>query len=411
MLSGMASQATIADDADPSKGSKEDVVAGITLVISHEDDVLGIDDCDDISEGGSSKYSTKTRSEDGDARSTMESGEAIFGDGRKTQMAISFSRCLFFFVLIAAAAVLATIAYLVLTDGETDDFESQFQSLAGEFTHLSNNKVGMVFGTLQGLSVSATSLAVHQHLEDPAYPLGFVTIPDAQSQLGAARNVTGALVIAYMPNVESIDYDLWIQYSEEHSAWLSEAHSVTEDESSSLPNVSSYIWEYEDPSDKPQGRRSLESCSARRRLSRQLGKEDQKKVAVDPQEGPFSPVWTMDPAPALNNTEIINYNLRDRPVFQRSIEMVSYTRNPVFLDVCDQSAWFGIATNKDILQTVVAFPVFGSFDSQSKVVGMFTAIVPWAKFFQDNLVQGNIVMVMSPTCDETFTFEMKGTNS
>jgi hypothetical protein len=74
----------------------------------------------------------------------------------------------------------------------------------------------------------------------------------------------------------------------------------------------------------------------------------------------YAPVWQMVPVPIINvthpNAEIINYNLVDRPVFLKAVDYMATTRLPTFLDVCDQSAWFLIDDNKDILQTVVAFP-------------------------------------------------------
>lgn len=385
----------------PRQGGEQDVAAAISLAMRSRNNIDEIED-DNSDHGSSSMSSAKT----GDKDDTQG-----FDEGKKASTAISFSRCLFFFTLIAAAAGLAVTVYLILSDEESDDFESQFQNLAGEFTHLSNHKVNMVFGTLQGLAVSAASLAKHQLKNGSAYPAGFVTLPDAEIQMHAVRNVTGALAVAYMPNVESADHDLWIQYSNEHKSWISEANNV-----SVAPELSPYIWEYEDATeraekDNPQHRRStrsLESCSARRRRSRLLGSDEKIKVASDQEKGPFSPVWTMSPAPPMNDTTIISYNLRDRPVFEKAIGITSYTRNPVFLDVCDQSAWFGIATNKDILQTVVAFPVFNGFGPDALVIGMYTAIVPWLVFFQDNLVFGKLVMVMTNTCDEIFTFEIDG---
>jgi hypothetical protein len=272
-------------------------------------------------------------------------------------------------------------------------------NVAEEFMLLSNHNVKNVFGALKGLSTSATSL-VKSEFKANGYPEGFVTIPDCLDQFSSARNTTGALVISYMPRVDFNDRDLWLQYAEEHKGWIAEANGVTTDEVSLPPK----IWEYYDGDSR---RRDLESCSARRRLE-----DVEVKAPSNETDAPFFPVWTISPPPEAD-AEIINYNLKDRPVFNRAVDFVSTTRRPAFLDVCDQSAWFGVSTNKDILQTVVAFPVFDDFEEDSELAGMFAAIVPWTRFFGGILSDGTepIDLVVSNTCDEVFTFQIDGTKA
>ncbi|KAL3914433.1 MAG: hypothetical protein SGILL_006104, partial [Bacillariaceae sp.] len=240
---------------------------------------------------------------------------------------------------------------------------------------------------------------------ETGYPEGFLTIPDVEDQLFAARNATGALVISYMPRVQTTDYNLWTRYAEENKGWIAESNDAVGEEAEITP----FIWEYyetdEDQGAMNNGHRSLESCSARRRRT-----SEEVKAPSNRLNGPFSPVWTMSPPPAVDDAGIINYNLVDRPVFERAVGFIEQTRLPVFLDVCDQSAWFAVSGNEDILQTVVAFPVFSDFEPDSDVVGAFTAIVPWTRFFDDNLVDGTepILLVVSNTCNEVFSFAVNG---
>lgn len=230
-----------------------------------------------------------------------------------------------------------------------------------------------------------------------------MTLPDAYDQLLAAREATGSLVISYMPQVQSKDYDLWIEYSQEYKGWISEASDTFEE-----ATISPFIWEYFEPGERRHGRRGLQSCSAGRRR-----RTSEKVVAPSNRsDDSFSPVWTMSPVPDVHDAGIINYNLVDRPVFKRAVTLITETRLPVFLDVCDQSSWFNIKGNEDILQTVVAFPVFSSFEDNSALAGVFIAIVPWEKFFSNILVDGTdpIMLVVSNTCDEIFSFEVNGSH-
>lgn len=82
----------------------------------------------------------------------------------------------------------------------------------------------------------------------------------------------------------------------------------------------------------------------------------------------------------------------------------------MFKKVCDQSAWFGVDGNSDILQTVVAFPVFENFEPDADIAAFYTAIIPWVEFFGNpsNSVElgeayKNVTIVVENDCDEVFT--------
>jgi hypothetical protein len=259
-------------------------------------------------------------------------------------------------------------------------FNPQLQHNADDFYARSNEKVESVVETLQGLSMSTTSL-VKSSNQESGNPAGFVTIPDVERQFTLARNSTGALVIAYMPIVQSMYYNSWVVYAEENKGWIEEANDTDEE-----AVISQYIWKYE-------------------------GETKDPVFPTDRQY--FSPVWTLSPVPLPNDAEIINYNLLDRSVYAEAVDHVSETRRPVILDVGDQSTWFGIEINSDILQTVVAFPVFADFEAKSDVVGMIAAVIPWEEFFRDIFIDGTekISVIMSSTCNEDFTYNIDGSNA
>ena len=95
---------------------------------------------------------------------------------------------------------------------------SKFKNIGDEFILLSNHNIRAVFSSLESLSTQATSLVQSQQ-EETDYPEGFITIPHAEDQMVAARNATGALVVAYMPKVKTSDYDKWIEYAELNKGW------------------------------------------------------------------------------------------------------------------------------------------------------------------------------------------------
>ena len=146
---------------------------------------------------------------------------------------------------------------------------------------MSSANVRKVFGVLEGLSTTATSFVKEQHAAE-GYPAGFMTFPDVEEHLGVARNVSGALVISYMPLVQSEDYELWSQYSSAKQGWISEANSNAIDVEPILPS----IWDY--PVDD---RRELSSSCGGDDPRRSLA--ELERIPQNPENGPFSPVWTL----------------------------------------------------------------------------------------------------------------------
>ena len=303
--------------------------------------------------------------------------------------------------------------------------------MAEEIMEQSENKVMQSLAVLNGVSTTITSYMNHQNSmvemnHGYVYPPGFVTLTDAEHHFQVARNVTGALVIGYLPRIEPQHLGLWKNFSFAYQGWIAESNQVQEFEP-----ILTDIWEYAPENER---RRSLSTCDAivggpaRRRLQTELKEEemmrnemeehamdtpqdpDDTRVPLEAKEGPFSPVWTLSPPPPPDDTFIVNYNLMDKPVYKKAVDFIEFTRKPTFLDVCNQAAWFGNQDHKDILQTVVAYPVFSDFMEEAPIVGHVATIIPWKVFFQDILSAGSepVHVVLTNTCEETFTFEVHG---
>lgn len=270
-----------------------------------------------------------------------------------------------------------------------------------------------VFDVLGTLSNTITSFAHQNASRNAGQPPGFYTLPEVEHHLGTARNVSGAFMITYLPLIDDENREAWEDYSRDNQDWILEANGLGPD--AELEPIPSVIWAYYDPEEEAEEadnstmqHRSLQrtaDCSSegRRRLS------DIPKV--EPKgSGPYSPVWQRSPPPEATDTFILNYNMFDRPVFEKAVNFIKFTRKPAFLDVCTQTAWFGAETPDDGAnpQTVVVQPVFEDFDTSSPIVGVVAAVIPWNVFFDDILNHGSepVQLVMSNTCDEEFTYEV-----
>ena len=270
---------------------------------------------------------------------------------------------------------------------------------------VSNEHVQGVFGVMAGLATTATSFVKMEHEANPQYPKGFMTFPNVENHFGTARNASGALVLAYLPMVAPTEMELWSNYSTENQKWILGSNGLSD--SSHMEPIFPEIWDYADE----RRRLAMETCGAEAR--RHLAADEEEEISRQtylPEDGPFAPVWTFSPAPPADDTHIINYNLIDKSVFKKAVDFMEFTRKPTFLDVCNQAAWFGNPNHADILQTVIAYPVFGDFGPESDIVGHLIQIIPWKRFFEYILSdpENKVHVVLENTCDEVFTFEVSG---
>jgi len=371
-------------------------------------------------------------------------------------------KIIFVSVLVVLAVIVAigfTTRHMALKEITLDD---KFSAQVSEMAIFIDTNVDAAFDSLNSLSVLTTSL-VKQNAEETDYPPGFITIPDVSQALGQAKNASNALIIAYMPKVLSEHFELWEKYSSIHSSWIAEEQAggpmnVT-------PEIMEYVWEYTDyawesgrrligdgmpglrgnaPSRKLENRvmeRPGADCSGKeeeRRRDLQYSYDDdapfffseddnegyddnlyntQSALVPSPRSDEFyTPVWQSYPVPVLDPFDpyasIINYNLKDRIVFENAVDYIELSKQPVLLDVCNQASWFLIDEHRDILQTAITFPVFDEFSETTTktIVGYYTAVIPWKEFFKNSRGPDSMdmIIVMRNTCGEVFSVELKG---
>jgi class 3 adenylate cyclase len=420
--------------------------------------------------------SDKDQDQECDSSSSTASGsgtqktEGGLLENEKSDKVISASRYIFISILLVAAISIASVSYALFRNDDIKAFERDFMAQAEELQLYTKHNLDSIFDTLKGLSYSTTSI-VKRLTNQTGYPPGFINLPDVESNLGLARKTSNALVIAYMPRVANKDFAAWTNYSMENKGWVADQQPGGPLDVE--VEINDFVWEYTDYDWEKRGSQELpidsiadmdisnaEDTSLRRKLvkglslpkerpgdcaggqSRRRGRrdlantddnifvlyhDDDFDVQVRPEPSSVTktpdfdeyqtPVWQISPVPIIkeNHTQvpIINYNLADRVIFYKAVEYMENSRLPVFLDVCDQSSWFLIDGHMDILQTVVAFPVFGDFTEDAPIVGYYTAIIPWQDFFTNNVGKDSdeMVVVMNNTCGEVFSVSVNGGNA
>jgi len=306
-----------------------------------------------------------------------------------------------FYLTLVTGIVFAIFAFRLLKANESNEFQNAFDAQAEVMYLYTKYNLDTAFLTLEGLSISTTSV-VKQLNATTDFPAGFINIPDVRYNLGMARHKSNALAIAYMPKVLNEDSELWKNYSSTHKNWVS-----LEQPDGPLvdvePDITPFIWEF---------------SNYNWEIDDEVKFDDIIYEAPDIDEAHntddfYTPVWQLSPIPIIDesNTEvrILNYDLADRFIFSKAVEYMENSRSPVLLSVHDQSDWFLINEDKDILQTVLAYPVFGDFKSDSPIVGYFAAIVPWVQFFKNSLGPNSdkMIIVVDDNCHRSISIAVE----
>ncbi|KAL3929007.1 MAG: hypothetical protein SGBAC_012399 [Bacillariaceae sp.] len=144
---------------------------------------------------------------------------------KREQKCAFVSKVLLFAVLTLAVCALATTAYLVITEEEQENFESQFQAYASEIVTVTQQKVDQMFSSLEAFSVSTASQAISEQLAtNKTWP--FVTLPHYSIKADILKKVIGAEspVVLFSPIVKESEKAAWSAYvSEEAPAWYQES--------------------------------------------------------------------------------------------------------------------------------------------------------------------------------------------
>lgn len=253
---------------------------------------------------------------------------------------------------------------------------------------------------MDGVTTTMTSFIDVQNATSN-YPKGFITLPHMTQQFGTARNATGALVLVYLPLVQPSELELWNQYSESNQDWVDDP---IVDNRRRMDTFSTIIWDYPQDVISPTYECTDEYINNDSEV-------DQERVPVMFQDGPFAPLWTfssLEPGP--RDASIINQDLFGRDQFERAIQSVDITRNPMFLDICNMANnTFKIQTQEDDVEAVLAFPVEDDFSTTPEIVGHLVLIIPWKHIFQVGLPANTkpCHVVLESSCGQVTTYEIR----
>jgi hypothetical protein len=243
---------------------------------------------------------------------------------------------------------------------------------------ISNQNAKNIFGVLGIFSTLISSSARQNNATWPLF-----TLPDFELFGKDARELSGALLLAFTPLVTNSSRAAWAEYSVENQGWIQEGLEVL---GKAAPESTRGIWP------------DIYQKTTRANVAE-----------IDlPQ---YSPVWQLSPAPS--DPSLVNFNLFNEPTYQRLVEFAIFTRQSAISEVLDTEQLFGTAApqkGKDP-QSIIVLPVFSQTgDPSSDIIGHIVAVIPWGLFFQDVLQDGHngVYAVLRESCGSSFTYLING---
>eukprot|EP00977_Amphora_coffeiformis_P017039 scaffold5454_cov176-Amphora_coffeaeformis.AAC.9 len=353
------------------------------------------------------------------------------------------SKMVVFLALIISAACVGYSAWFVLSEDETKDFETQFQSDANQVLESSASRgqalrealttmTSLVasFARYQGTTtfpnftmprIFQRTLWYHSMLSDVKLSFirasttfyGSILEPKPLFSSSCSRlllslwltkqqqqqqqqdfeafgqqtmHTTGIQLLAYSPLVNPNNRIGWEAYAVEHvAAWWTESHSLAGTTPAFPSNAVIVPYIYQQPGLLP-----------------------------DTGPGPFLPVWQLSPPPV--DPSIINFNLLQDPVVQRLVDFATWTGQTAVSEVLQDGALSELlipfssseggdsSSNDNHPQSILVTPV----NFEDVVVGHVVAVIPWQAFLANILQDGRgpVFVVMRDSCGTAFTYSL-----
>ncbi|CAJ1964576.1 unnamed protein product [Cylindrotheca closterium] len=302
--------------------------------------------------------------------STQQSNSVLT---KKERNMVMMSRIIVLSVLMIVGVTACVLTWIQTTKWETQDFESQFESMANELND--TTKLIAENGLYASLAFS-TAITTFVTLTQQTWPN--TTIGSFEAQCVGYRGATGAESVFLAPFVS--DVEAWNQYSTDNQGWVQESHLAAGDTRIVDP-IAPQLFRRQDganiPETNPDGSQQ------------------------------FLPIWQACPAPA--DPRVVNFNLLSVPQISAAVSVMLKTKGPVLTAVVDLSQELGIEEEEEeeSPMSILLFPVF----AQNNIVGATVAFMSWVELFSNSLHEGSdvILMVLRNSCGEVHSFSIGGT--
>jgi hypothetical protein len=165
-------------------------------------------------EGASSKTEeSKNSSEDGSTVHATHKERL----GQAETNAVFHLRLVVFLVMLLAAIAVSVTVYIIISEAEQDEFESQFDGAASKVLEAFNDVVHQKVAAISSLAV-----AIIAHGVDHSRSWPFVTLSSFQQRASTARKLADALFVTICPIVSDENRTEWEDFvvSKDDSYWM-----------------------------------------------------------------------------------------------------------------------------------------------------------------------------------------------
>lgn len=267
-----------------------------------------------------------------------------------------------------------------------------------------------IFDNLESVSVSITTIA---NTMDATWP--FFVCPDFQVIGMVSNAITGAATLGFSPIVMDEDRAAWELFTiQTGRSWLTEGHKYDD-------TVAADLYEetrFPDQKTGPAPPFPIPGWNETGVLPFISVFPDINgggfRPAPSQKEDFYVPYWQV--APAVDFSPISNIDTNGAPGGRLINEALMQSGKPLLSPIINADYLklsydyrFQIQ-DQGIPHSYVYQPIFDSLNANRKVVALLNAFLRWDNFFFDVLPKGEkpIVVVLESTCQDTYTYELRG---
>jgi hypothetical protein len=361
--------------------------------------------------------------------------------GKETTLVFRL-RVLVILALLSASIAVSAVVYKITSDGEQDEFESQFSGGASKILSSFEDIVKEKIAAVGSLAVAATIYTANNNITWP-----FVALDSFPERAAVAKSLSDAIFIGMYPVVYDENRVAWEEFAQDHFYEMC-SESITYQ---SKVGISPFG---ESVNPLLQTQEELDAAYFRNQDSRGLAAQDEVEGlpqpdfssglsshiywssnqginSYDPGPGPYFPIWQNSP---FFSSHWLNLNLNTayeeshRGLIDKSFELQkiviggfnSAPAGDIYADTGNYltnliATWLSFAAGEPVAYlgdpiSNVYVPVFDSLGTERNPVGIVNAVIHWISFFEDVLpdnVQGMNLVLDSP-CTEPYTYLVDG---
>jgi hypothetical protein len=405
-------------------------------VTSKEDNKISLSKSSNDMEQGKEDFGSET-SISSTKEGLIEPSDAL---AEKETTLVFRLRVLVIIALLSAAIAVSAVVYKITSDGENDEFESQFAGSATRILASFEDIVKEKIAAVGSLAVAATLHTAHNNLTWP-----FVMLDSFPERAAVAKSLSGAIFIGLYPIVFDENRDAWENYIKDHFFEYCEESIVYQNNAGISPfgdkkppylqtreELVAAYYGHQDYRQLQENDEDIPNLDFSTGLANHIYYSSYEGVDFfDPGPGYYIPIWQSSP---FVSSQGINMNLNtrhghshrgniDKAYEQQKIVMGDFNSAPpgdVFSDTGNFltsviATWMSFSAGKSVTYlgdpvTNVYVPVFDSLGVERIPVGIVNAVIHWISFFSDILpdnVRG-VTLVLESPCTEPYTYIVDG---